>query len=97
MAKYYMILHKFHASCPHCDTLFVDLPVQSDEDGYYVELDTVPCADDECSVKLCSSCPRFDCECCGLPHCLKHLIQRDGSKLCRVGAPTEKESVGEAA
>ncbi len=61
------------ATCTNCLTLFEALPVQGDEDGRYVELDTQPCHDDECAKRLCSSCPQFQCFGCGLTFCMEHL------------------------
>lgn len=64
---------KADATCPHCNTLLEDLPVESDEDGGYVEIDTEPCHDDECSARLCACCPQFTCACCGLTFCMQHI------------------------
>lgn len=61
------------ATCPACRFEFSYLPVQAGLDGPYVEIETVPCHDDECTKKLCSCCDQFTCECCGLSFCMDHL------------------------
>ena len=61
------------ATCPICNPLFEGLPVAADEDGFYVEIETVPCADDECTTRLCPCCPQFVCNCCGLSFCMHHV------------------------
>ncbi len=68
---------KADATCTNCHTLFEDLPVQRDEDGGYVELETVPCHDDECNKKLCGCCSQFVCHCCGLIFCMDHVGQEE--------------------
>jgi hypothetical protein len=80
---------KASVECPHCNTLHVDVPVEYDEDGGYVDLDAEHCNADNCTVKLCSSCPQFVCSCCGLKHCLEHLTKSDDLSLCPlcVGKP----------
>lgn len=63
---------KADATCPHCPTLFENLPVEQDEDGGYVEIPTEACADEECTTRLCPRCPQFACA-CGLTFCMEHL------------------------
>lgn len=62
---------KADATCINCGTLHEDLPVDRDEHGGHVEIETQPCHDDNCPTKLCSSCPQFTCFCCGLTFCLQ--------------------------
>jgi len=64
---------KASATCPQCLTLFENLPIESDEDGEYVEIDTEPCHDDKCTTRLCACCPQFTCACCGLTFCMQHI------------------------
>ena len=58
-------------TCSECSTLHTDCPVETDEDGPYAEIETTPCHDDNCTRKLCSCCPQFVCDCCGLTFCLE--------------------------
>ena len=71
--------------CPHCGTEHGGVPVDYDEDGYgCADLDTTPCHDDVCAVKLCPSCPQFMCDGCGHSHCLEHKTVSEDSNLCPV-------------
>jgi hypothetical protein len=69
----YITARRADTTCPACNTLFEGLLVAADEDGFYVEIETVPCTDDECATSLCSCCPQFTCACCGLKFCMEHL------------------------
>ena len=72
------------ATCPNCDTVFSDLPVEGDQDGAYVEIETVPCHDEECTKRLCSCCDQFMCDACGLTFCMDHLgIEEEEECTCR--------------
>jgi hypothetical protein len=68
-------------TCPHCESDH-SVPVQVDEDGPYGEIETEPCHHDECEVKLCSCCPQFVCDGCGLKHCLEHRTMSQMLDLC---------------
>lgn len=69
----YLLARRGQKECLNCGTLHTDVPVSYDEDGYFLELDTVACGDDECTKQLCSCCPQFTCEACGLAFCLEHV------------------------
>lgn len=62
--------------CPTCRSL------------HYVErgdeLELEPCHDDECSARLCPTCTKFVCTCCGLAHCNDHRVRISDEELCRV-------------
>jgi hypothetical protein len=73
---------KVDISCPHCDTLHTDVPVEYDEDGGYADLDTEHCNADFCTVELCSSCPQFTCDGCGDKFCLEHVTKQDDLEFC---------------
>lgn len=64
--------------CCHCLTLH---PADRNEDGC-PEIEQVACGDDECEVRLCSECPQFQCDYCNLPHCMSHLHEYSGLRLC---------------
>src|ERR1700693_524598 len=59
-------------TCPNCDTLHIGLPVEGDEDGAYVYLETTDCPNPSCKVRLCSCCPQFQCDGCQGHFCLNH-------------------------
>jgi hypothetical protein len=61
------------ATCTKCNTLFEGLPLSTDEYGAYVEIETIPCADEECTTRLCACCPQFVCFACGLTCCMEHV------------------------
>ncbi len=68
-------------TCPHCRTTH-RLPVEQDEDGPYVEIDTEVCNDDHCTRQLCSSCPQFRCDICTLLFCAEHGVRVGHETLC---------------
>lgn len=58
--------------CPLCHVT-QPVEVEYDDDGNgSAALDTVPCADDRCTAKLCPECPRFVCGGCDLTFCDGH-------------------------
>jgi hypothetical protein len=61
------------ATCPICQTYFDRLPVDGDEDGAYVVLETRPCAD--CGAPLCACCDAFECEACCERFCNTHMVK----------------------
>lgn len=65
--------------CLHCDT---SQTVDMAEDG--PDFDCWPCHDDDCTAKLCSSCPQFKCEICELTYCEEHKADFCGLHVCRV-------------
>jgi|SRR5215471_9217920 len=66
--------------CAHCQ---VRQTVDLDEDGVPA-LDLEPCHDDDCTERICSECPQFRCEGCGLAHHREHAIELSGSLWCRL-------------
>jgi hypothetical protein len=66
--------------CLHCGTT---MTVTLDEDGA-PDFATEPCHADDCNARLCPNCPQFNCDGCGLAHCLEHKIELSGVWLCPV-------------
>lgn len=66
--------------CAHCH---IQQTVPRDEDGT-AELEQQPCHDDDCQVKLCGACPQFECDVCGLAHCIEHRVRVSDLTLCGV-------------
>ena len=73
---------KVTETCSRCQTIH-DVRVQVDEQGPYVEIETEPCNDDDCEVRLCSGCSIERCEVCALNFCPSHVREVDGEKMCR--------------
>lgn len=85
-------------TCEHCETIHENVPVQCDEDGPYAEIETQPCHADGCHKKLCSRCPQFVCDGCGLTHCEEHRVRLGNLSICPVCmAVTEEEAAQMAA
>ena len=78
--------------CKNCGTehehVLIEWEGAGDRDAEYLtghaEIDTVPCQDDGCSAKLCTSCPQFQCDLCGLSFCADHRIRIGAEELCGV-------------
>ena len=60
------------ATCPNCQTYFDRLPVERDENGAYVVLESRPCA--TCGQMLCPCCSTFACDGCNQIHCSDHVV-----------------------
>ena len=60
------------ATCPNCQTLFENLPLDRDEAGAYTALEITPCA--ICTAMLCRCCEQFACDGCGETFCESHAI-----------------------
>lgn len=71
-------------ACPNCSTYHTNVPVERDDCGISAHLETTPCHADDCTVRLCASCPQFTCDGCSLSHCEKHAVDLSGMKLCPV-------------
>ncbi len=66
--------------------------VDLDEDGG-AAIDQTPCHADDCTAMLCTNCPQFTCDGCGLAHCASHVaIESDGVKLCSVCAAQDADT-----
>ena len=55
------------------------------------------CHADDCTARLCPSCPQFCCDACGLAHCLGHAVVIDGIQFCQVCVTGELADQEEAA
>jgi hypothetical protein len=66
--------------CPHCQTLFANVPVDADEDGLYAALEVTPCG--ICTALLCRCCPQFQCAGCDETFCRSHAVTLDGDRFC---------------
>jgi hypothetical protein len=72
-------MQRASASCPTCETLYTDLPVELDECDMYAVLEVIPCR--ACGALLCESCARFACDGCGECFCREHqVVVPDGGK-----------------
>ena len=76
--KHQRIISQQTVECCHC---LAKLSADPDEDGA-PEMEQVACGDDECEVRLCVNCPQFQCSYCDLPHCMSHLHEYSGLRLC---------------
>ena len=81
--KHYTGPSKYSETCHRCGTIH-QLSVQVDEDGPYVEIETEPCNDDACTVRLCSGCIKVRCDICALNFCASYHVRGvDGEMMCR--------------
>ena len=74
-------------TCLNCNTLFINLPAEYDEDGGYVALKVIPCT--RCGKILCASYDFASCDGCGSVLCADCLVpvedggESAGLQCCR--------------
>ena len=85
---------KMDWTCPHCDTLWVDLEVSgNDGDDPDPELAVDSCRLLACGKILCEKCPKFVCDGCSLLYCREHAVALGEDLYC----PDCMEDISETA